>query len=1307
MKALIALLVVLVSQSSARPVASSEDQPQKFGTVLFTPKYLLKRSWTMEELAALYSRWYFHNIIPPPAIPMRVNDTYFYNHLKNYKDIFLTLTKNTRDPIKRSILTAAFADTVGGHIKARLLPAAKYAFYGGAVSYETVKNVKRYYDEIRSTLQTDGHKWQGPNDDVYRAVLESLPHVARSRRVSEDECKRLPFYNKIEAGYVPPVPQVDWNRSATLYLPIKSGPANSLRSNGAARELQLFYELVSGCLETNPGSLRKFQQRFKKWLESDVVPHLNDDFLYPGLFGVLCRSLPSDVIDEGEVGSRYYGMPRTASIVFIILLVELMWCAPAMYCAYFVKGRLSLSKEGEDVEAQVNNEKDEKAKKSFSKYLSDYFCKKKSRPRVTFQGKAGKNKAPCEYKDFEIEFSSLKDRRLMDDKKNFTKVSDKSNKIIIEKQDACCKGLTNKCMDRNKNTCHSICSTLKTSKSCGTIKHSYATKAINTTDESHNYKNEGDYISKNILHNKQPFHTQEDTKIHRCHKCECNSAKLRKKIKQQLNKQTRTTECQCKPSKARVSGDYIRNVHVKQDTLKDKNYLNKIEHDCESTKMVTLHKNFNNLREVKAVKNIPNSENKNHFKKTQTSISNGSPMKTINNTNKADADCCENIHTELQPIKKMFKGATDKTVKQESKNKKNRDRNESSPSNVIMIPKRRRICRCAPDSLCKLMGNAENTNCSTISVTPPSGNAGDIPFLNSELPKRLKDPQRRIIKQKQNTDNKYDEHKTDSDTTTSTSSKVKIFLKRFRNRSTNKLSNPKRTSPRVSLKKVGYTYPGPKEPGIEVRTDKVSKNTSVTPKFPEKIKKPVEGFKYCLQPKCAQNPLDSPRSLPPFLHKSCGDEIEIDANKKHNKIIGCKKSFTSEQKPGFTLGKPRQVLKGFEYCLKPYGDGQPKLQMSVAEQITDDILNSYSISNVASFVYNEPQITHKDRRINQNLDTNAVKDKLQQIRTNIPTNNRITEREFKTQATNVIAKRKHRKHHKPRKADKVNTTEDINLKHSDTQCQNIAIKDQLVGVVNNAQRLHSNVRNVASPFIKKMAQTNEIQGPLKVVPRTPSLDTSLKTIYHGDTMSFLRDTQSNSPLYQDFFKTNVSYHHSSLTFGETKRLVRILPQPLATVMNQQDIQVDMSTLKHNGQQNQKLVSGFSSGKSNGQQIKKPIQKSPEKSRIPTSCGKPICQPVCKACLCHDNEISQIACSCSKAKAGIAEQKSATIKQIFEKFKASIHRSQKDHVIQAKYKPKDFIIIPRRLVTARIDAAWDDSILVIKKKNKVDKLNTTL
>lgn len=326
------------------------------GTVLFHNSDVNKNKWSREELSLLHSRKTFQNIIPPTDVISSINEEYIYNLLDYFSTAYAHIKREAKDFHTDRILTTALSDTIGGYLKIWALPASKYAYYGGTVSYNAVNKLHEFYDDIKNYLDTDGEGWHSLNEDLLNAIqINMTPRKSKHyTRSMAKPCELIDVYEKTDNDFTIPLPKVIWNdNTGVLFLPIKNQSLLYLTSPNSGHSLTNYYDISTDCLaKNNSKMLTEFNQRFQTWLQQVLVPHLTDDNVYVAFDNVLSlindtKDLCHKVIQNSA--SKHCKLKcskiridissKKILIILILILLECVWCIPAVIYVLFCRKR--------------------------------------------------------------------------------------------------------------------------------------------------------------------------------------------------------------------------------------------------------------------------------------------------------------------------------------------------------------------------------------------------------------------------------------------------------------------------------------------------------------------------------------------------------------------------------------------------------------------------------------------------------------------------------------------------------------------------------------------------------------------------------------------------------------------------------------------------------------------------------------------------------------------------------------------------------------------------------------------------------
>ncbi|CAH0725049.1 unnamed protein product, partial [Brenthis ino] len=336
------------------------------GTILFNRDDLNNRQWSKAKINLLQTRKYFQNLIPSPHLLRTVNENYLDYLLTYYQDSYNTVKREVKNIRLKKMVDVALSDALGGYLKVWILPITKYAYYGGSVSMEKAVNIFQVYDKIKRSLNTDGHNWRNPNENLLRSVAVDI--VSRPRptftRSMENPCKLLSLYEKTDSDLKIPLPIVNWDvQPATLLLPLKDKSFTSLDSPNSSQIVLQYFDIAENCIKSqNVQNLDDFNKRFQVWLSNNIMPHLNDDNLYlpfgsiltlanttKQFYGKICTSY-KDKCKKLQSKAEILGLPQQVSlkkyiIITIILLIEIIWCVPSLFYLMRLKKKKKTTKE--------------------------------------------------------------------------------------------------------------------------------------------------------------------------------------------------------------------------------------------------------------------------------------------------------------------------------------------------------------------------------------------------------------------------------------------------------------------------------------------------------------------------------------------------------------------------------------------------------------------------------------------------------------------------------------------------------------------------------------------------------------------------------------------------------------------------------------------------------------------------------------------------------------------------------------------------------------------------------------------------
>ncbi|KAJ8718352.1 hypothetical protein PYW08_002589 [Mythimna loreyi] len=321
------------------------------GTVLFSATDAQKKQWSKSEIGLLQARRYFQNLLPPPIFVNTFNEELINALLRYFRDAYVAIKKEAKDPETDTTMTTALSDTIGGYLKVWVLPVAKLDYYGGTISQDNVIKLFQFYNEIKRYLNTDGEGWHKPDEQTLNSItinVAPLQFLANTRSM-KDPCENLAYFEKTPSGLTIPIPNVSWNdKSSTLFVPLKNATLVMMSTPDTSNNLVKYYNTARSCIQTsNPKEQEIFDRKFQKWLLEEVIPHLKDENLYLALGSVLtlvnktrdfCNSALDLYVDKYPTTCKPKKKPKIPCdisckkiwILTIILIIEVAWCVPAL-----------------------------------------------------------------------------------------------------------------------------------------------------------------------------------------------------------------------------------------------------------------------------------------------------------------------------------------------------------------------------------------------------------------------------------------------------------------------------------------------------------------------------------------------------------------------------------------------------------------------------------------------------------------------------------------------------------------------------------------------------------------------------------------------------------------------------------------------------------------------------------------------------------------------------------------------------------------------------------------------------------------
>lgn len=319
-----------------------DDFASNVGTVLFKSSNIFDDDWDQEQIILLEVRKLLQSLIPPIDIIATIDDDYAKNILHYFLDAYASIKREIDDFENDRIVTTALSDAVGGYMKMWVLPAVRYGYYSGVVSYDNANNLIIFYNYIKRYLNTKGKGWRNPSTNMLNFIQISSPTHKHHTRSMNNPCEHLALYEKADTHYTVPIPTLYWNgKTATMFLPLKEKSLVSLSSPKSENLLSNYYDVAVNCIqESRPEELKSFKNKFQEWLHLNVVPHLNDEDIYAAFDNVIgllddTKDLCHEVIDtaySNQVSNTTTFVLTTSQIIFfiIILIIELTCFIPLL-----------------------------------------------------------------------------------------------------------------------------------------------------------------------------------------------------------------------------------------------------------------------------------------------------------------------------------------------------------------------------------------------------------------------------------------------------------------------------------------------------------------------------------------------------------------------------------------------------------------------------------------------------------------------------------------------------------------------------------------------------------------------------------------------------------------------------------------------------------------------------------------------------------------------------------------------------------------------------------------------------------------
>ncbi|CAH0722947.1 unnamed protein product, partial [Brenthis ino] len=191
------------------------------------------------------------------------------------------------------MLREVLADAIGAHMRSEILPASRFAYYAGYVSYRKVRELHDCFDQLKICLNTQGLGWKKP-----KSVPEMTNFTVEKIRIGPsdifDPCARLVTKRDSKSCIHLPTPKLDDHlHPYAIALPYKQNGLMNLMSPLSENIILKYYTTASKCILSNsPGTCRhtdfvNFNNDLWHWMKRDVAPRLIDEKLYAAYGGVL------------------------------------------------------------------------------------------------------------------------------------------------------------------------------------------------------------------------------------------------------------------------------------------------------------------------------------------------------------------------------------------------------------------------------------------------------------------------------------------------------------------------------------------------------------------------------------------------------------------------------------------------------------------------------------------------------------------------------------------------------------------------------------------------------------------------------------------------------------------------------------------------------------------------------------------------------------------------------------------------------------------------------------------------------------
>ncbi|XP_053601585.1 uncharacterized protein LOC128670160 [Plodia interpunctella] len=246
--------------------------------------------WSLDDLSKLKARQLLETIMPIVPSTDKINKKYVRETVRYLRQALNEIDKDL-DERTGGILKEALADAIGGHLRARVLPTIRFAYYAGYIPCKCARHAHDFFNDVKTELNTLGLGWADPRVPAHTNL--SVVKILISTGKFVDPCTSL--VSKRDANsciHVPPPKLDDSKKPSAIALPFKKGGFISLTSPAAENILLNYYTTASRCiLASSPAKCRhadfvNFNNEMWHWMKRDVAPHLVDEKLYCAYGGV-------------------------------------------------------------------------------------------------------------------------------------------------------------------------------------------------------------------------------------------------------------------------------------------------------------------------------------------------------------------------------------------------------------------------------------------------------------------------------------------------------------------------------------------------------------------------------------------------------------------------------------------------------------------------------------------------------------------------------------------------------------------------------------------------------------------------------------------------------------------------------------------------------------------------------------------------------------------------------------------------------------------------------------------------------------